>query len=49
MKSALTVVALSLFAFSTSAFAMGGCHKACADGYTYSKESGACVKKTVSS
>lgn len=47
MKTALTVVALSLFA--ASAAHAGGCHKTCADGYTYSKDAGACVKKSVSS
>lgn len=48
MKTTLTVLALTLFAAS-AAHAAGGCHSSCADGYTYSKEAGACVKKTVSS
>ena len=50
MKTAITAIAISLFALGSTAYAAGcsGKHH-CADGYTYSKESGGCVKITVDS
>ena len=50
MKLAITAIAFALYTIGvTAVYAGGGCHSACADGYTYSNEAGKCVKKTVSS
>ena len=51
MKTTITVIAFALYTVgATVVYAgAGGCHSACAEGYTYSSETGACVKKTVSS
>ena len=49
MKTLLTAAVLTVLTGSQIAYAQGGCHSTCADGYTYSSEKGACVPKTVSS
>ena len=49
MKTLITAIALSMFAASSTVAIAQGCHKTCADGYTYSHEAGGCVKKSVSS
>lgn len=49
MKNLITAIAFVLYAAGATIVYAEGCHKACGDGYTYNSESGACVKKTVSS
>ena len=49
MKLAITALAFAVYTLGVSAVYAGGCHSACADGYTYSKEAGKCVKTTVDS
>ncbi len=50
MKTLLTLSVVSMFALGAGlAHATGGCHSACAEGYTYSAETKSCVPKTVSS
>lgn len=49
MKTLITALALAMFAAGSSVAVAQGCHKTCADGYTYSSEAGGCVKKTMSS
>lgn len=48
MRMLIAAIAVTLFAASHVAHA-GGCHSACADGYTYSSETDTCVPKQVSS
>ncbi len=49
MKLTITAIALVFYAIGVTAVYAGGCHSVCADGYTYSSETGGCVKKSVSS
>jgi len=49
MKTIVTVTAIALFSFGATAVQAAGCNKLCADGYTYDRNSGSCVKQTVSS
>ena len=49
MKLAITALAFAVYTVGVSAVYAGGCHSSCADGYTYSKDAGKCVKKEVSS
>lgn len=49
MKTFITAAAIAFFSIGASVAHATGCHSACADGYTYSSESGSCVKKSVSS
>ena len=49
MKTTITAIAISLFAMGSVAYAEGCSKNHCQAGYTYSKEAGGCVKKTVSS
>lgn len=48
MKLAAITLA-ALFTFGTAAYGACGGQHACADGYTWSSETGSCVPKTVSS
>ena len=50
MKTTILLIAFAVYTIgATAVYAGGGCHSACAEGYTYSSETGGCVKKTVSS
>ena len=49
MKILIAATALVLFTAGASVVQAQGCHKTCADGFSYFKEAGKCVKKTVSS
>ena len=50
MKMLIAAFAVFLFATAQVVHAgSGGCHSTCADGYTYSSETGTCVPKQVSS
>ena len=49
MKFVILVAAFVVYTVGVSAVYAGGCHSACGDGFTYSKEKGQCVKKTVAS
>ena len=50
MKLVITAIAFAIYTVGvTAVYAGGGCHSACADGYTYSSETGQCVKSSVSS
>lgn len=49
MKTALTAIAIGLFAMGSTAYACGAKKMSCADGFTYSTEAGGCVKITVDS
>ena len=52
MKTLITAIAVAAFTFgASSVYAGPGCSSkhACADGYTYSKEAGGCIKKVASS
>ena len=49
MKILIATTAIVLYTVGASLVQAQGCHKTCADGFSYSKEAGKCVKKTVSS
>ena len=50
MKLAITALAFAVYTIGVAAVYAGeGCHSACAEGYTYSQETGQCVKTSVSS
>ena len=49
MRILIAATALLLFTAGASAVHAQGCHKTCADGFSYSSEAKKCVKKTVSS
>jgi len=49
MRYAVLLIAFAVYTIGASAVYAGGCHSACAEGFTYSSETGACVPKTVSS
>ena len=49
MKILIATTAIVLYTAGASLVQAQGCHKTCADGFSYSKEAGKCVKKTVSS
>ncbi len=49
MKRIVAAIAVIAFAASVTTAVAGGCHGSCADGYTYSKSAGKCVKKSISS
>ena len=49
MKILIATAAIVLYTAGASLVHAQGCHKTCADGFSYSKEAGKCVKKTVSS
>lgn len=49
MKTAITAIAIGLFALSSTAYACGAKKMSCKDGFTYSSTAGGCVKVTVDS
>ncbi|MEL6998654.1 MAG: hypothetical protein AAFN27_09710 [Pseudomonadota bacterium] len=49
MKILITAAAFVLYTAGATMVYAQGCHKTCADGFTYSSDAGKCVKKTVSS
>ena len=49
MRLMILTIAFAVYTVGVSAVYAGGCHSSCADGYTYSKEAGGCVKITVDS
>lgn len=49
MKTLIAATAIALYAAGATLSHAQGCHKTCADGFSYSKEAGKCVKKSVSS
>lgn len=49
MKMMITAIVFALYTLGVTAVYAAGCNHSCADGYTYDREAGACVKTTVSS
>lgn len=49
MKTLIAAIAVILYTAGASMVYAQGCHKSCADGFTYSSEAKKCVKKSVSS